>query len=72
MLLPMLLAIKIVLICMLLFVILNLAMALVRMLRGETQISAPLGRRLYLSAAIILLLLLLLASGGWQLNPRPF
>ncbi|QXO15583.1 DUF2909 family protein [Vibrio ostreae] len=72
------LAVKIILVLLLLFIIVNLARALIQMVRepdeGENQrpMSHYLGRRLLLSACVVLLLVLALLSGWLHPNASPY
>lgn len=68
------LIVKSVLVLLLLFIIVNLARALVIMVKGESQVpmSRYLGRRVLFSALVVLLLLVALGTGLIQLNPAPY
>ncbi|WP_421246725.1 DUF2909 family protein [Aeromonas sanarellii] len=65
---------KIVLVLMLLLIIGQLFHALwLMMSAGHTQkMSAPLGRRVFVSLLVIVILLLSLAMGWLEPNPRPY
>jgi hypothetical protein len=65
---------KIALVLLLVFIIFNLAKALIIMVKGEqTQpMSQYLGRRVLLSVLVVLLLLLALGLGIVEPNPRPY
>lgn len=65
---------KLILVCMLLFVILNLGRALFAMMKGNSDkpTSHFLGRRLMYSALIIVLLFVALNFGWITPNPRPY
>jgi small-conductance mechanosensitive channel len=69
---------KTVLVLLLLFIIVNLALAMFHMVRepseGDEQpgMSRYLGRRVLLSALIVMLLIIALASGWLEPNPRPY
>jgi hypothetical protein len=65
---------KITLVLLLVFIIFNLAKALIIMVKGEqTQpMSHYLGRRVLLSVLVVLLLLVALGLGIVEPNPRPY
>lgn len=65
---------KIALVLLLVFIIFNLAKALIIMVKGEqTQpMSHYLGRRVLLSVLVVLLLLVALGLGIVEPNPRPY
>ncbi|AYV24214.1 MULTISPECIES: DUF2909 family protein [Vibrio] len=67
---------KIVLVLLLLFIIFNLALALIRMVRDDPNSDKPmshyLGRRVLFSAIVIILLIIALQSGLLAPNPRPY
>ncbi|MCW8329543.1 DUF2909 domain-containing protein [Photobacterium sp. SDRW27] len=65
---------KAIIVCLLVFVILNLFRALPAMLKGHNDqpMSRPLGRRILVSVLVFLLLLLAVASGYITPNPRPY
>lgn len=67
---------KIALVLLLLFIIFNLALALIRMVRDDPASGKPmsyyLGRRVLFSAIVIILLIIALQSGLLIPNPRPY
>ncbi|MBY6198369.1 DUF2909 family protein [Vibrio hangzhouensis] len=67
---------KIALVLLLLFIIFNLALALIRMVRDDPDSGKPmsyyLGRRVLFSAIVIILLIIALQSGLLTPNPRPY
>ncbi|WP_299017228.1 DUF2909 domain-containing protein [uncultured Photobacterium sp.] len=65
---------KAILICLLVFIILNLFRALPAMLKGQSNqpMSRPLGRRVMFSVILFALLLLALSTGYIIPNPRPY
>jgi hypothetical protein len=65
---------KIALVLLLVFIIFNLAKALIIMVKGkQTQpMSHYLGRRVLLSVLVVLLLLVALGLGIVEPNPRPY
>jgi ABC-type Fe3+ transport system permease subunit len=71
---------KLTLILLLLFIIFNLAKALVEMVREDPDnpdrdhkpMSHYLGRRVMFSALVVILLLIALTSGWIDPNPRPY
>lgn len=67
---------KIALVLLLLFIIFNLALALIRMVRDDPDSAKPmsyyLGRRVLFSAIVIILLIIALQSGLLTPNPRPY
>ncbi|MGF1713546.1 DUF2909 domain-containing protein [Photobacterium chitinilyticum] len=65
---------KAIIVCLLVFIVLNLFRALPAMLRGQNNqpMSRYLGRRVMISAIVFALLLLALASGYITPNPRPY
>ncbi|RKF13332.1 DUF2909 family protein [Alginatibacterium sediminis] len=64
---------KLLIALLLLFVIVNLGLAMRGMLNpSKLPMSHYIGRRLWFSAAIIALILLALATGLIQPNPRPY
>jgi heme/copper-type cytochrome/quinol oxidase subunit 2 len=67
---------KVALVLLLLFIILNLALALIRMVRDEPDDAKPmshyLGKRVVVSAIVIILLIIALQSGLITPNPRPY
>ncbi|GAL36767.1 DUF2909 family protein [Vibrio maritimus] len=67
---------KIALVLLLLFIIFNLALALIRMVRDDPSSEKPmsyyLGRRVLFSAIVIILLIIALQSGFLTPNPRPY
>ncbi len=67
---------KIVLVLLLLFIIFNLALALIRMVRDDPNSGKPmshyLGRRVLFSAIVVILLIIALQSGFLAPNPRPY
>ncbi|TKB47617.1 DUF2909 domain-containing protein [Ferrimonas sediminicola] len=69
------LAIKLLIVVLLLFIILNLGRALVMMLRSKDaplSMSHFLGRRVALSAFVLVLLILAMMGGWIEPNPRPY
>jgi ABC-type Fe3+ transport system permease subunit len=71
---------KLTLILLLLFIIFNLAKALIEMVRedpdnpdsGNKSMSHYLGRRVMFSAVVVILLLIALSSGWLEPNHRPY
>ncbi|GEA51693.1 hypothetical protein VIN01S_24970 [Vibrio inusitatus NBRC 102082] len=67
---------KFIIILLLLFIVFNLALAMVRMVREEPDSKVPmsryLGRRVALSAVVILFLILALKLGWVVPNQRPY
>nr|WP_164837281.1 DUF2909 family protein [Vibrio alfacsensis] len=71
---------KLTLVLLLLFIIFNLAKALIEMVKEDPEnpnskgkpMSHYLGRRVMFSALVVLLLLIALASGWIAPNPRPY
>ena len=66
---------KIVIVCMLAFMIFNLFKALIVMNKNDPNkplMSKFIGRRLYASVAIVLLLVIGLLTGVITPNPRPY
>ncbi|MCL9780244.1 DUF2909 domain-containing protein [Vibrio sp. S4M6] len=75
----MVLVFKIALVFMLLFIVFNLAKAMVQMVKepsNDTESVKPmshyLGRRVLLSAIVVLMLIIALTSGWLEPNPRPY
>ncbi|GAA5645876.1 MULTISPECIES: DUF2909 family protein [Vibrio] len=73
----MILAFKVLLVLLLLFIIFNLARALVQMVRSPDDDNARpmshyLGRRVLLSAVVVVLLIIALLGGWLEPNPRPY
>lgn len=68
------LAVKITVGALLIFMIFNLFKAMIVMLKGESEepMSKYIGRRVIASAAIVILLLLAIATGIITPNPRPY
>ncbi|GLR71396.1 DUF2909 domain-containing protein [Agaribacter marinus] len=68
------LAVKITVGALLIFMIFNLFKAMIVMLKGESEepMSKYIGRRVLASAAIVILLLLAIATGIITPNPRPY
>ncbi len=70
---------KSVLVLLLLFIIFNLARALIMLVKGDSQandqdkvsMTRYIGRRLWFSVLIVVCLLLALIFGGLSLNPTP-
>ena len=65
---------KAIIVCLLIFIILNLFRALPAMLKGQGRqpMSRYLGRRIVISVLLFVLLLIALASGYITPNPRPY
>ncbi|MPW36040.1 DUF2909 domain-containing protein [Vibrio sp. B1Z05] len=67
---------KSIIILLLLFIIFNLVLAMVRMVRENADSKVPmsryLGRRVALSAIVIIFLILALKMGWVMPNPRPY
>ncbi len=69
---------KLLLVLLLLFIVVNLGLALFKMVRTQSNqnsgksMSHYLGRRVLLSAAVVLLLLIALGLGWITPNPRPY
>ncbi|MCJ8318290.1 MAG: DUF2909 domain-containing protein [Colwellia sp.] len=66
---------KIVIVCMLAFMVYNLFKALILMNKNDPNqpsMTKFIGRRLYLSVAIVLLILVGLLTGVITPNPRPY
>ncbi|MGF1749254.1 DUF2909 family protein [Vibrio cionasavignyae] len=67
---------KVVLVLLLLFIIFNLALALIRMVKDDTTSDKPmsyyLGRRVLFSAIVVILLIIALKSGILVPNMRPY
>ncbi|MCL9773690.1 DUF2909 domain-containing protein [Vibrio methylphosphonaticus] len=67
---------KVVLVLLLLFIIFNLALALIRMVKDDTTSGKPmsyyLGRRVIFSAIVVILLIIALKSGILVPNVRPY
>ncbi|QQX80585.1 DUF2909 domain-containing protein [Shewanella sp. KX20019] len=69
-----LLVFKVVLVLLLLFILFNLARAMLVMVKGEKSVpmSQYLGRRVIFSVMVVVLLLLALGTGIIAPNPRPY
>ncbi|MEC4727954.1 DUF2909 family protein [Shewanella sp. D64] len=69
-----LLVFKFILVLLLLFILFNLARALLVLVKGESKVpmSQYLGRRVIFSVLVVLLLLGALATGVITPNPRPY
>ncbi|WP_298440663.1 DUF2909 domain-containing protein [uncultured Ferrimonas sp.] len=68
----MVIVIKTVLVLILLYILGNLAMAGVAMIRGKRSMTHYLGRRVGFSAIVLLIVLVAMAMGWLPLNPRPY
>jgi len=67
--------VKIVIVCLLAFMVFNLFKALILMNKNDPNkpsMTKYIGRRLYLSVALVLLLLVGLLTGVITPNPRPY
>ncbi len=65
---------KAIIVCLLVFIVLNLFRALPAMLRGQSNqpMTRYLGRRIMISVIVFALLLIAVASGYITPNPRPY
>lgn len=70
---------KVALVLMLLFIVFNLAKALVQMVREPSEenentrpMSHYLGKRVLISAIVVIMLIIALTSGWLEPNPRPY
>jgi len=65
---------KAIIVCLLVFIVLNLFRALPAMLRGQSNqpMTRYLGRRVMISVIVFALLLIAVASGYITPNPRPY
>ncbi|MBU2978374.1 DUF2909 domain-containing protein [Alteromonas sp. C1M14] len=67
--------IKIILVCLLIYMILNLFLAMKAMMKNDPNgppMSKYIGRRVFTSVAIVVLILIALATGLITPNPRPY
>ncbi len=68
----MLLFFKIMLVVVLLYIVLNLALAGIAMVRGKPHMRRYLGRRVGFSVLLLAVLMVGIATGLVPLNPRPY
>jgi putative copper export protein len=68
------LVVKVILVGLLIFMMVNLAFAMRVMLKGENKekMSKFIGRRVLTSAIIVILILIAIATGVITPNPRPY
>jgi hypothetical protein len=68
------LVVKVILVGLLIFMMVNLAFAMRVMLKGESKekMSKFIGRRVLTSAIIVILILIAIATGVITPNPRPY
>ncbi|WP_028116460.1 DUF2909 family protein [Ferrimonas senticii] len=66
------LILKTLLLLLLLYILVNLALAGIAMIRGGRSMSHYLGRRVGVSALVLLIVLIAAALGYLPLNPRPY